>query len=130
VETISLSEAEREPAPDGSEVRLLLRVTGGGMVHCTLLPGRVSRCLAHRTVDEIWYFLAGRGEVWRKRGEQEETTEVHPGLCLTIPRGTKFQFRNLGDEPLRFLIATIPPWPGAEEAVRARDHWATTELPR
>ena len=47
------------------------------------------------------------------------------GVCLTIPPGTSFQFRNTGWEPLCFIITTMPPWPGPEEAVRVTDHWPT-----
>ena len=38
--------------------------------------------------------------------------------------GRDFQFRNTGAASLCFLIATTPPWPGEDEAVRAPDHWA------
>jgi mannose-6-phosphate isomerase-like protein (cupin superfamily) len=111
-------------APDTSEIRLLPNVGGGGLCHCTLPPGTVSNPVYHKTVEEIWYSISGKGQVWRKDGEQEEITEVQPGLCLTIPTGTRFQFRNTGGEPLRFVIATIPRWPGPEEAVAAEGHWS------
>jgi len=71
----------------------------------------------HRTVEEIWYFLAGRGQVWRAQGDREEVLDARPGVSLTIPLGTHFQFRNIGDVPLEFVIATTPPWPGEDEAV-------------
>jgi mannose-6-phosphate isomerase-like protein (cupin superfamily) len=45
------------------------------------------------------------------------------GVSLTIPVGTHFQFRNAEAVPLRFIIATIPPWPGSDEAVRVEDRW-------
>lgn len=53
-------------APDGSEIRLLSATSRGSMVHCTLNPGEVSLPVAHRTVEEVWYFLDGAGQVWRK----------------------------------------------------------------
>ena len=56
-------------APDGSEIRFLIdRRHGAGrasMVHVTLPAGQVSRPVRHRTVEEIWYVLEGRGQVWR-----------------------------------------------------------------
>ena len=110
-------------APDGSEIRSLLRVAGGGLAHCALPAGKTSYPVAHKTVEEIWYFLSGRGEVWRKNEEGEQVTEVFPGICLTIPLGTGFQFRNTGEEPLRFIIATVPPWPGPQEAVAVPGKW-------
>ena len=48
-------------APDGSDVRLLPRLKEGGMIHFELAPNRVSKAVTHRTVEEIWYFVGGRG---------------------------------------------------------------------
>lgn len=111
-------------APDGSEIRLLSALSGGSLVHCALPAGRVSLAVTHRTVEEFWFILAGRGEVWRRQGGREEVTEVEPGMALTIPLGTHFQFRAGRDAPLELVIVTMPPWPGEDEAVRVRDHWA------
>src|SRR5215471_7307258 len=80
-------------APDGSDVRILLRLEAGSMAHFTIGSGQISSPVTHRTVEEIWFFLSGRGEMWRKRGEQEELVPVEAGICLTIPVGTHFQFR-------------------------------------
>ena len=104
-------------APDGSEIRLLHQVDGASVVHCALPVGAVSVPVKHRTVEEIWYFLAGQGQVWRSQGDREEVLDARAGVSLTIPLGTRFQFRNTGAVPLEFLIATTPPWPGEDEAV-------------
>lgn len=111
-------------APDGSEIRLLLTFAEGGLAHCTLPPGGFSSAVRHKTVEEIWYFLAGRGEVWRRHGEGEEVVEVFGGRSLTIPTGAEFQFRNTGSEPLAFVIATLPAWPGEDEAVAVDGRWS------
>ena len=76
-------------------------------------PGGVSRPVKHRTVEEIWYFVAGAGDVWI----DGETRRVTAGVTVVIPTGRPFQFRTIGDEPLRFLCFTSPPWPGEDEAV-------------
>lgn len=110
-------------APDGSEVRVLARLDGGGMAHFKLMPGTVSIAVAHRTVEEIWYFLSGRGEMWRKLGEQEEIVTVEGGVAITLPVGTHFQFRSLGHEPLAAIGATMPPWPGDDEAYVVQGAW-------
>lgn len=110
-------------APDRSEIRLLAEVTGGGLAHCTLPPGGVSLAVRHRTVEELWYVLSGRGEVWRSHQGEEHVVEVEPGVSLGIPCGAHFQFRARGEAPLQILIATIPRWPGAEEAVPVPHHW-------
>lgn len=110
-------------APDGSEIRFLARTPRGWSVHCTLPPGGVSLAVAHRTVEEVWYFLDGEGEVWRKLGQAEEVTPVKPGISLNIPIGAHFQFRNTGPGSLQFIITTMPPWPGDDEAYRVPGRW-------
>ena len=113
-------------APDGSQIGFLPQVKGGSMVHCTLPPGAVSLAVTHRTVDELWYVLAGEGELWRRQGEREEIVALTPHTAHSIPLGTWFQFRNLGTAPLAFVIVTTPPWPGMDEAIRVADDWPQT----
>jgi len=113
-------------APDGSDVRVLLGLRGGGMAHFELGPGKTAKAVRHRTVDEIWYVLTGRGEMWRRGGSQEEVTVLSPGVCLTIPVGTEFQFRSSGHEPLGIVGVTMPPWPGPDEAVLVPGRWKPT----
>ena len=122
---VSQTPSERHDvlAPDGSEIRLLPQLAGGSMVHCTLPPGAVSLAVTHRTVEELWYVLAGEGLLWRQQGERQEVMPLRPGTAHTIPLGTHFQFRNPGETPLVFVIVTMPPWPGMDEGVRVADHW-------
>jgi mannose-6-phosphate isomerase-like protein (cupin superfamily)/heme-degrading monooxygenase HmoA len=112
-------------APDGSDVRILLRTERGSTAHFELGPGKTSLAVRHRTVEEVWYFLAGRGQMWRRTPEGEERIdEVTPGVSIDIPVGTAFQFRALGDEPLSALGMTMPPWPDDDaEAVPADGPW-------
>ena len=113
-------------APDGSDVRILLGLSGGGLAHFELAPGETSIAVAHRTVEEIWFFVHGRGEMWRKLNGQEEIVPVDPGVCLTIPLGTHFQFRSFGYEPLAAIGVTMPPWPGKGEAYEVQGKWHPT----
>ncbi len=122
-ETKQLGTKPDAVAPDGSDVRMLLRASGGSMAHFSLAPGATSIAVVHRSVEEIWFFLSGRGEMWRRDGEREELTSVGPGVCVTLPVGTHFQFRALGSEPLAALGVTMPPWPGADEARRVTGRW-------
>jgi len=115
-------------APDGSEVRVLLALSGCSMAHFLLPAGQASAAVRHRTVQEIWYILSGCGEMWRCDGEAAEITTLAPGLCLTIPVGTAFQFRCIGDEPLAVVGVTLPPWPGETEAEPAQGPWRATHL--
>ena len=110
-------------APDGSAVRVLLGLDRGGLAHFQLAPGQTSRAIAHRTVEEIWFFLEGHGEMWLKSGEREEIVRVDAGLCVSIPVGTHFQFRALGSEALSAVGVTMPPWPGASEAYQVDGPW-------
>jgi mannose-6-phosphate isomerase-like protein (cupin superfamily) len=110
-------------APDGSEIRLLLQLENGQVAHCILPPGKTSAATRHRTVSEMWYILAGQGEIWRKLGTEEQITGLATGTAIDIPCGTHFQFRNMGAEPLVILLATLPPWPGPDEAVSVGGIW-------
>ena len=118
-------------APDGSEVRLLCHVAGGSMAHFTLPPGAIAKAVTHRSVEEIWYVISGRGRMWRKdMGNDpghEAVTTLEPGLSLTIPLGTHFQFRCDGEESLQAVAITIPPWPNMEEAYEVPGPWVPTE---
>jgi mannose-6-phosphate isomerase-like protein (cupin superfamily) len=122
-DTMRLPEARDVIAPDGSDVRILLRLAGGSMAHFELAAGRTSGAVAHRTVDEIWYVLSGRGQMWRRQDDGEETVELSPGTCLSIPVGTHFQFRSAGDSPLAAVAVTMPPWPGEDEALEVPGPW-------
>jgi mannose-6-phosphate isomerase-like protein (cupin superfamily) len=121
-----ITETPDTVAPDGSEVRLLCASPRGSMAAFRLAPGAVSKAVAHRTIEEIWYFTAGRGRIWRRLQEREEITDVVPGTSLTIPLGTHFQFRCDGSAPLEAVAVTIPPWPGAGEAYSVPGKWEPT----
>jgi mannose-6-phosphate isomerase-like protein (cupin superfamily) len=127
--TKRLSAGADDVAPDGADVRILLGLAGGGMAHFELAPGQTSVAVTHRTVEEIWFFLGGQGEMWRKQGDREEVVPVDRGICITIPLGTHFQFRSFGSDPLTAVAVTMPPWPGAGEAYPVQGAWQAT-IPR
>jgi mannose-6-phosphate isomerase-like protein (cupin superfamily) len=114
-------------APDGSDVRILLQLPGGSMAHFELAPGLISRAVAHRSVDELWYVVAGRGQMWRRQDDREETVTMEPGTCLSIPSGTHFQFRSTGEAPLAAVAVTMPSWPGEDEAREVPGAWPAGE---
>ncbi len=125
-ETKRGAEAPDVIAPDGSEVRVMSSLVRGALAVFSLPPGAVSEPVAHRTVEELWYVISGHGRMWRKLDGQEETVELVVGLSLSIPTGTHFQFRCDGTEPLKVLGATMPPWPGADEAYKVDGKWPPT----
>src|SRR5262245_14766146 len=128
-ETKHLPMARDTVATDGSDVRILLRLKGGIMAHFELGPNQVSTAVTHRTVEEIWFFTSGRGEMWRKTENpaRTEIVDVYPGVCLTIPLGVHFQFRSFGYEPLAAVGVPMPPWPPGEgEAIVVPGKWHPT----
>jgi mannose-6-phosphate isomerase-like protein (cupin superfamily) len=110
-------------APDGSDVRVLLRTPRGSMAHFELSGGRASDPICHRTVEEIWFVLSGRGEMWRRTGNTENVVSLDAGICISIPVGTHFQFRALPGASLTAVGVTMPPWPGPEEAIAVAGKW-------
>ena len=103
-------------APDGSDVRILVRLESCSLAHFSLPPRQTSVAVRHRTISEMWYFISGNGVMWRARGDREESVDVMRGTAITIPVGTAFQFRSTTDEPLVAVGVTAPPWPGSGEA--------------
>jgi mannose-6-phosphate isomerase-like protein (cupin superfamily) len=124
--TSSLPSAPTVVAPDGSDVRVLLALAAGSMAHFELRAGATSHAVAHRTIEEIWFVVSGRGEMWRRQGEREAVVALVPGVCLTIPVGTHFQFRASSTESMVAVGVTMPPWPGNEEAARVSGPWQAT----
>lgn len=111
---------------DGSDVRILLKLKSGEMAHFELGPGETSRAITHKTIEEIWFFLSGRGEMWREQDGESLIVDLYPGVCLTVPLGTRFQYRCIGKEPLAAIGAVMPPWPGEGEAVLVNGPWQAT----
>lgn len=119
--------AESRTAPDGSQVHLLLDGRHGAtrcsMVEVSIAAGAVSRPVRHRTVEEVWYVLAGSGQVWRcppgMPASDAASIAVSPGAAVAIPTGWSFQFRadDHSDAGLRLICVTVPAWPGMDEAV-------------
>lgn len=125
-ETKRAATAPQLIAPDGSEVRVLCGLSRGGLALFSLPPGAVAKPVAHRSVEELWYVLSGRGRMWRKLGDRDEIVDLASGLALSIPTGTHFQFRCDNPEPLTILGATMPPWPGPDEAFAVAGKWPPT----
>lgn len=117
-----LSQQPDEEAPDGSEVRLLARGAHGSQAHFRLAPGEVSKAKQHRTVEELWFFVKGAGEMC----VGDDVIPVGPGVSVHIPPRTRFQFVSHGPAPLDAVGTTMPPWPGtSDEAIDAPPYWTT-----
>ncbi len=125
IESTHLEDAPLVRAPDGSDIRILPAMDGASMVHASLPSGAITQAIYHRTVEEIWYCVSGRGRLWRSLDDDESVIDLAPGVSANIPLGTRFQFQNDGDERLEIVIATVPPWPGDEEAVACDGPWGS-----
>lgn len=126
-QTVELPDVPDAIAPDGSEVRLLCRLRGGSMAQFRLPPGACARAVVHRTVEELWFVTAGEGELWRRAaGGEDELVALRPGVALSIPVGTAFQFRATAGSEVAVLAVTMPPWPGDDEAMPASGPWQPT----
>ena len=120
---VRLADAVRVEAPDGSQVDILAGSERGSMARFSLASGLVSKAVRHRTVEELWYFIAGGGHMWRSYAGREDIVEVTPGLSLSIPVGAAFQFKSTGPGTLEAIGVTMPPWPGADEAEFVAGKW-------
>jgi len=125
-QTRALSPVPDEIAPDNSDVRVLVRDGTASMAHFTLAPGEIAVAVKHRTVSEYWFVVAGSGRMWRKDAENAEVVGLEPGVSLSIPLGTAFQFRNDGTAPLEIVGFDTPPWPGDDEAFDVEGEWEAT----
>ncbi len=119
-------------APDGSEIRFLMPPPPAARERCAppdrgartaslvevrLPAGERSLPIRHRTVEEIWYVIAGSGLLWRRAPDGAERDDaLEPGRTFVIPTGWAFSFSAARAADLVFLCHTSPPWPGAEEA--------------
>ena len=98
----------------------------GNMIHSTVPSGQINRATVHATVSEFWFVLEGQGEIWRRDKTGERVTDLVTGMSVDIPLGTAFQYRNVGQEPLKFICISMPPWPGDQEATHLDGIWEPT----
>jgi mannose-6-phosphate isomerase-like protein (cupin superfamily) len=113
-------------SPAGADIRFIMDGPHANMIHSTVPPGQVNRATVHATVSEFWHILSGEGEIWRRNSSAERITPLRIGTSIDIPVGTAFQYRCIGDEPLRFICISMPPWPGDHEATHLEGIWAPT----
>ena len=113
-------------SPAGADIRFIMDGPQANMIHATVPPGQINRATVHATVSEFWYVLSGEGAIWRRDAEGERITPLMAGTSIDIPAGTAFQYRCDGDEPLRFICITMPPWPGDQEATFLPGAWTAS----
>jgi hypothetical protein len=125
-DTKRIPDAPDAIAPDGSEVHLLGSLPRGSMA--VLPPGAgggvESRLSSHSRGDLVLY-RGTRLDVAQARRPGRDHRGA-PGVSITLPIGTQFQFRCDGGARLEAVAVTMPPWPGADEAHPGSGIWEST----
>ena len=129
-ETKALGEKPDATAPDGTAVRLLASLAGGSFAHFELPAGAVSHAVTHRTVEEIWYFVAGVGQLWRRQRRNGKRRRRPARRVRSQFRSEPdFQFRADPTAPLAFVAATMPPLARARPRPSAsKGRWESDRL--
>jgi len=78
-------------------------------------PGSQQQLHAHPSQEQVFVIVRGRGLMLVDKEEKE----VAAGSLVFIPPGAVHAIRNIGEEPLIYVSATVPPF---EESM-ARRQW-------
>lgn len=82
---------------------------------------------SHPRTDGIWFVLSGRCRFY---GEDDVTLgELGRHEGITIPRGTKYWFESVGEEPLELLHISATSRPGSESGSDRVDHEPPVRVP-
>jgi mannose-6-phosphate isomerase-like protein (cupin superfamily) len=100
----SLASAKPFTTKDGSTIRELHHTDEQSLAEATLEPGQATQRHYHAHTEEIYFVLAGEGEM-EVDGERRE---VGSGDAILIPPGARHQIR--AESHLRFLCCCAPPY--------------------
>ncbi len=75
------------------------------LVVMSIPPGGEIGEETHAHVEQTLYFQSGRGEGMLN----DETFAIGPGDVVVVTPGTKHNFKNTGDEPLKVATVYAPP---------------------
>jgi len=94
---------------DGSEIRELLAyrnscIRNQTLAEARLPPGGSTASHRHLKTEEIYYILAGSGQMRL----EDEVANVGTGDAIAIPPGSEHQVTNTGRDVLRFLCCCAP----------------------
>jgi mannose-6-phosphate isomerase-like protein (cupin superfamily) len=98
--------AEPFTTKDGSTIRELMHAANQSLAEATLSPGRQTQRHYHASSEELYYLLAGEGEL----EVDGERSPVGPGDAILIPPGAWHEIRASQDGVLRFLCCCAPPY--------------------
>jgi mannose-6-phosphate isomerase-like protein (cupin superfamily) len=105
----NIADAVAFTTKDGSEIRELLAhrnscIRNQSLAEARLPPGGQTTPHHHKLTEEIYYVLAGRGQM----EIDGESRDVGPGDAIAIPRGASHRITNTGGETLKFLCCCAP----------------------
>ena len=94
---------------DGSEIREIMspgnsRLERQSLAEATLPAGSATTEHYHDGIEEIYYFLSGKGRM-RVDGN---TLDVGPGDAVALLPGIPHKTWNTGQDPLVFLCVCVP----------------------
>ena len=101
--------AEPFTTKDGSTIRELMHAAHQTLAEATLARGRQTQRHYHADSEELYYLLAGEGEM----EIDGERSAVRPGDAILIPPGAWHQI-TAGDGELRFLCCCAPGYSDAD----------------
>ena len=102
-------EATNRSPGGASEIRQVIQLPQGQVTHAVCAAGNVAEAAVLPERYEMFYVLAGAGELWRRAPHGEEIVSLRPGRTVEIPMGTEFQYRAL-DADVMFLVIVTPMW--------------------
>jgi mannose-6-phosphate isomerase-like protein (cupin superfamily) len=103
VEIRARDRAEPFTTKDGSTIRELMHGGHQSLAEATLEPGQATERHYHAESEELYYLLAGDGEM----EVDGERSAVGPGDAILIPPGAWHQI-TAGSSELRFLCCCAP----------------------
>jgi len=83
----------------------LLQESNLSVIEERMPPGASEVCHFHKNAQQFFLILSGQA-MMEINGEQ---IILLAGQGVAIPLGTRHQFRNHSDEPVRFLVISQPP---------------------
>jgi len=94
---------------DKSEIREIISPNNSpaerqSLAEAIVYPGESTEMHIHKTSEEIYYILEGRGIMVHDR----EKIEVNPGDAVVNIPGVHHRIINNGDKPLVFLCMCVP----------------------
>ena len=107
----NLAELESFITLDGSSIRELAGPSWTpareqSLAEATVPVGGATAAHYHRTIEELYYIVAGTGTM--RLGEEERG--VKGGDCIVIPPGAEHKLTNTGVDPLVLLCCCAPPY--------------------